>query len=249
MGLKVERVSRFIILGMACIDGGVSGDEDGETANEGSSVTLNSGLTELSKDDVIQWGFGKESTLIAEINKQADRITYYDVFGGRFTDRLKLDEQTGSLTITNITNEQTGYYKRIIKGVSKRLLLIVHAGDISVKEGASVTLNTNIAESGEGDFTEWLFIAKNKTVAIAYSTSGFVIFYKSAVQGIFRNKLKMDKQTGSLTITNVTHEQTGKYVFMTSNEGVHRSFNLTVSGLNNKYCPMAWDQHGDPRAS
>ncbi|XDV22754.1 hypothetical protein PO909_027587, partial [Leuciscus waleckii] len=64
---------------------------------EGHSVTLNSDLTEMKDDDVIQWRFGDENTLIAEINVTADRITVYDdVLDGRFRDRLKLDNQTGS---------------------------------------------------------------------------------------------------------------------------------------------------------
>ncbi|XDV22894.1 hypothetical protein PO909_027664, partial [Leuciscus waleckii] len=69
---------------------------------EGDSVSLNSGLTEMKDDDVIQWRFGDENTVIAEINVTAGRITVYDdVLDGRFRDRLKLDNQTGSLTITN----------------------------------------------------------------------------------------------------------------------------------------------------
>ncbi|KAK9967108.1 hypothetical protein ABG768_001525, partial [Culter alburnus] len=80
------------------------------SVKEGDSVTLNSDLTEKKDDDVIQWRF--ENTLIAEINKRVDRFTVYDDdLDGRFRDRLKLDNQTGSLTITNITTEHAGEYK------------------------------------------------------------------------------------------------------------------------------------------
>jgi len=59
---------------------------------EGDSVSLNSDLTEIKDDDVIQWMFGDGNTLIAEINVTADRFTVYDdVLDGRFRDRLKLD--------------------------------------------------------------------------------------------------------------------------------------------------------------
>ncbi|XDV22860.1 hypothetical protein PO909_027648 [Leuciscus waleckii] len=79
---------------------------------EGDSVSLNSPLTEMKDDDVIQWRIGDENTVIAEINKRSDRITVYDdVLDGRFRDRLKLDNQTGSLTITNTTTEHAGDYK------------------------------------------------------------------------------------------------------------------------------------------
>ncbi len=86
---------------------------------EGDSVTLNSSLSELIDDDLIQWRFGIEITLLAEINKMADRISVYDdVLDGRFRNRLKLDKQTGSLTITNTTTEDTGRYLLLINHVS-----------------------------------------------------------------------------------------------------------------------------------
>ncbi|KAL0161677.1 hypothetical protein M9458_045402, partial [Cirrhinus mrigala] len=79
----------------------------------GDSVTLNSSLTEIMDEDVIQWRFGySEKTIIAEINKRADSMTVYDdVLDGRFKDRLKLDNQTGSLTITNIRTTDSGVYE------------------------------------------------------------------------------------------------------------------------------------------
>ncbi|XP_067253121.1 CD48 antigen-like [Chanodichthys erythropterus] len=77
---------------------------------KGDSVTLNPDLTEIKDDDVIQWRF--ERTLIAEINVTANRVTVIDdVLDGRFRDRLKLDNQTGSLTITNTTMKHAGEYE------------------------------------------------------------------------------------------------------------------------------------------
>ncbi|KTF88984.1 hypothetical protein cypCar_00037883 [Cyprinus carpio] len=79
---------------------------------EGDSVTLNSDLTEVMDDDLILWRFGPENTLIAEIDVLADSMTVFDdVLDGRFRDRLKLDDQTGSLTITNTRTEHAGRYK------------------------------------------------------------------------------------------------------------------------------------------
>uniref|UniRef100_A0A8C1H8W8 Immunoglobulin domain-containing protein n=1 Tax=Cyprinus carpio carpio TaxID=630221 RepID=A0A8C1H8W8_CYPCA len=78
---------------------------------EGESVSINSGLTEMMDDDVILWRFWIEETLIAEINKEVDSFTVYDVLDGRFRDRLKLNKQTGYLIITNTTTEHTGTYE------------------------------------------------------------------------------------------------------------------------------------------
>ncbi|ROL54759.1 SLAM family member 5 [Anabarilius grahami] len=80
------------------------------SVKEGDSFTLNSPLTEMKDNDVIQWRFG--NTLIAEINKLNNRITVNDDdLDGRFRDRLKLDNQTESLTITNFTMKHAGDYK------------------------------------------------------------------------------------------------------------------------------------------
>ncbi|XP_039538311.1 SLAM family member 5-like isoform X1 [Pimephales promelas] len=83
---------------------------------EGDSVTLLAGLIETQRIDLILWTFGPESTRIAQINRPNNKISYYDVLDGRFRDRLKLDHQTGSLTITNTTTEHDGLYELQIFG-------------------------------------------------------------------------------------------------------------------------------------
>ncbi|XP_026121253.1 uncharacterized protein LOC113100976 [Carassius auratus] len=81
------------------------------SAMEGDSVTLYTDVTEIQKADLILWTFGSDSTRIAQINRISNKISLYeDVLDGRFRDRLKLDDQTGSLTITNISTEHTGVY-------------------------------------------------------------------------------------------------------------------------------------------
>ncbi|XP_048038213.1 SLAM family member 9-like, partial [Megalobrama amblycephala] len=95
---------------------------------EGDSVTLNSDLTEIDDEDLILWRFGAENTLIVKISLLEGRITVYgDVLDGRFRDRLKLDHQTGSLTITNITTEHAGDYQLLTNSVRKSFTLTVHA--------------------------------------------------------------------------------------------------------------------------
>ncbi|KAI2667066.1 hypothetical protein H4Q32_031030 [Labeo rohita] len=76
---------------------------------EGDSVTLNTDLTEVQKYLLIQWLFG--STRIAEFDKLTQTNSTYDGPDERFRDRLKLDHQTGSLTITNTRTTDSGLYK------------------------------------------------------------------------------------------------------------------------------------------
>ncbi|KAL1252070.1 hypothetical protein QQF64_019866, partial [Cirrhinus molitorella] len=172
----------------------------------GDSVTLNSGLTEIKEDGQIQWRF--ENTLIAEINKQTGSMTVYDdVLDGRFRDRLKLDNQTGSLTITNIRIEHTGRYELQSKTVEKTFRLIV-CDEIPMKEGDSVTLNSDLNQIMANDWIIWMFT--NNLIAQINKWLGFIV-YDDVLDGRFRDRLKLDNQTGSLTITNTTTEHAGVY--------------------------------------
>uniref|UniRef100_A0A8C1QT00 Immunoglobulin V-set domain-containing protein n=1 Tax=Cyprinus carpio TaxID=7962 RepID=A0A8C1QT00_CYPCA len=86
---------------------GVFGD-DVVTVMEGDSVTLHTDITKKEHDKVL-WYF--EDTRIALINGRPNTSCLYDGEGGRFRDRLKVDYETGSLTITDIRSEHTGRYE------------------------------------------------------------------------------------------------------------------------------------------
>uniref|UniRef100_A0A8C1TE83 Ig-like domain-containing protein n=1 Tax=Cyprinus carpio TaxID=7962 RepID=A0A8C1TE83_CYPCA len=101
-----------VLFGLCCLIGVF-----GESVMEGDSVTLNTELTEIHGEKEIMWKFGAEKTMIAEISGVYGICYTFDVPDGRFRDRLKLDNQTGSLTITNITTEHAGLYEVEISGV------------------------------------------------------------------------------------------------------------------------------------
>ncbi|XP_016115260.1 SLAM family member 9-like [Sinocyclocheilus grahami] len=174
----------------------------------------------MMDDDVIQWRFGNGNILIAEINKRADSMTVYDdVLYGRFRDRLKLDNQTGSLTITNTRIRQAGRYKLQINSVRNYFTLIVY-DEISVLEGDSVTLNSGLPEIVEGDQIQWWFGHKSSLIAEINQQADDI-----TVNNQFRHK--QDNQTGSLTITNTTTEDAGRYKLQINS--VSKSFSLTVN--------------------
>ncbi|XP_056614589.1 natural killer cell receptor 2B4-like isoform X2 [Triplophysa dalaica] len=75
---------------------------------EGDPVTLNTDLTDVQEDLQILWLVGPKEIRIADIRRQKPN-TYIET--GRYGDKLKLDSQTGSLTITNIRITDTGLYK------------------------------------------------------------------------------------------------------------------------------------------
>ncbi|KAI2647774.1 SLAM family member 9 [Labeo rohita] len=170
---------------------------------EGDSAILKSGLTEIMGDDLIQWRFWIKNTLIAEISKRANSMTVYDdLFDGRFRDRLKLDNQTGSLIIINTTTEHAGVYKVLINHLSKNFILTVHDGlnSVSVKEGDSVTLNSDL-KMKDNDQMLWAFLNETNLIAEINKHTKRTTVYDDVLDGRFRDRLKLNKQTGFLTIT------------------------------------------------
>ncbi|KAL1251727.1 hypothetical protein QQF64_019523, partial [Cirrhinus molitorella] len=84
---------------------------------EGDSVTLETDVNEVHQADDILWKFESKKPLIAKLKKQQQNVSTFDGPDGIFRDRLKLDIQTGFLTITNITTAHAGLYKLEISGV------------------------------------------------------------------------------------------------------------------------------------
>lgn len=94
--------------------------EVGETKKlsvlEGDSIILHPGFTEIHKVDLMMWMYGAQKSIIAKLSGGKNPIiSVYDVDDGRFGDRLQLDNQTGSLTISDIRTKHSGDYQlRII---------------------------------------------------------------------------------------------------------------------------------------
>ncbi|XP_058618046.1 uncharacterized protein LOC131531355 isoform X2 [Onychostoma macrolepis] len=107
---------------------------------EGESVTLNTDLIEIREGDDILWKYGAGKSLIAKINRAYGIFSTSDSPDGRFRDRLKLDNQTGSLTITNITTQHAGHYKVKIRRAitsSKKFSASVYAVTVLLPQTVS----------------------------------------------------------------------------------------------------------------
>jgi len=90
---------------------GVSDVEiDRLTVKEGASVTLPTNA-KINQKDRIKWFF--QNTRIAQVIVNISSCTDVQCNEGteRFRDRLKLDHQTGSLTISDIQPADSGEYK------------------------------------------------------------------------------------------------------------------------------------------
>ncbi|KAK7136675.1 hypothetical protein R3I93_016883 [Phoxinus phoxinus] len=117
----------FCCLCCCCLVGVFAGTDELKSVSvmEGDSVSLNSGLTEIQKDEQIIWTFNR--SLLA-INNGVNN-TIPDDLDERFRDRLKLDKKTGSLTIMNIRTEHAGVYE--VK-ISRRSSSSTHRFNVTV---------------------------------------------------------------------------------------------------------------------
>nr|CAM73172.1 unnamed protein product [Danio rerio]CAM73174.1 unnamed protein product [Danio rerio] len=106
----------FICFCCSCLFGVFADSGVVKSVMEGDSVTLESGVAELQAIDVVKWNFGHEKKTIARINKEAGISSTSDGDAVGFRDRLKLDHQTGSLTIMNTRTADSGLYQLIISG-------------------------------------------------------------------------------------------------------------------------------------
>lgn len=103
-----------------CVSPGVFGAETDNTETVsvmvGDSVTLDTDIETIKRNDDIVWMFGPDSpdTLIAEIIKWAYMFSVYVNEQVPFKDSLQLDQHTGSLTIKNTRYEHSGVYKLTI---------------------------------------------------------------------------------------------------------------------------------------
>ncbi len=98
---------------------GVDADEVSVSVMVGDSVTLNTDVTEVPNYTKIIWRFDDE--IIARMNEVDGNPSIYYGLVAIFRDRLKLDKQTGSLTITNIRTEHIGCYSVDIKSEDAKL--------------------------------------------------------------------------------------------------------------------------------
>ncbi len=99
---------------------------------------------------------------------------------------------------------------------------------VSVLEGDSVSLNSGFTEMMDDDLIRWRFGDENTVIAEINVMDGSMTVYDDVLDERFRDRLKLDHQTGSLIITNTRTEHTGLYKLQTNS--VSKSFSLSVYG-------------------
>ncbi len=114
------------------------------SVTEGDSVTLQTNVTKLQNTTLITWTFRYPETRIAILNREEGIVSTSEGDAAGFRDRLKLDHQTGSLTITNTRTTDSGLYTVNIKPDTK-----------------TTTYRFNVTVSGESQLHMCLFCQYN----------------------------------------------------------------------------------------
>ncbi|XP_016097437.1 uncharacterized protein [Sinocyclocheilus grahami] len=197
---------------------------------EGDSVTLQSDVSEVQRDDLIVWRFGDKGILLAKIDVETNETSLNDA-DERFRDRLKLREAR-SLTIKKTRTTDSGLYEVQIRGSesSQRFLLSVsepiEEEKVSMADGESVTLKTKTVLK-EDDKVQWWYHDDNDLIAeISGETNGIFDGFDKR----FRSKLVLDDKTGDLTINNTMSNHSGLYILEISSETrrINKRFIVTV---------------------
>ncbi|XP_052445048.1 uncharacterized protein LOC127986823 isoform X2 [Carassius gibelio] len=200
---------------------GVDAEVKSVSVMEGDSVTLHTDDTEVPRHSKIIWKFDDE--IIAKMNEADGNPSTYDGPGAIFKDRLKLDKQTGSLTITNIRPEHIGYYSVDIRSTDAKLKTFqvsVHDAveSVSVMEGDSLTLHNGVRVQGS-DQIVWKF--KDQVIPIAC--------LNGPDDTQWRN-IHLKDQTQDLVFSNIRSDQTGVYTveINTISMILHRKYRIAL---------------------
>ncbi|XP_056615874.1 uncharacterized protein LOC130430746 [Triplophysa dalaica] len=207
---------------------------DSESVNDGGSVTLHNHLTKLHTDDLIVWMF--KDRHIANVNRAVNRDPVYEP-DVRFTDRLKMNPQTGDLTITHITSELTGLYQLDIIREKTETMFQTFNVSLSpkvkmVKERDSVSIHIDVTEEQRNEKIHWKIKHNNSLVAEIITENRKIS--TPFIEERFRDRLKLDDQTGDLIITHMKNEDSGQYeadvTIGSITHTIHKTFSFTDSG-------------------
>ncbi|XP_051745243.1 uncharacterized protein LOC127509922 isoform X2 [Ctenopharyngodon idella] len=209
------------------------------TVMEGDSVTLHTNLTEVLNDDTILWLFGPKDLLISQIRRKDDLTPVFFTDDAGFRGRLQVDQKTGSLTIRNTRIRHSGQYKLTIsremtttKIFNVTVIGVVGETDgmksVSVTEGESVTLR-NDAEIHKDALMLWRFGDKGVLLAKIDIEANETSLHDADER--FGDRLQLDLQTGSLSITNTRTNDSGLYELQIRGIESSRRFLLSVSAV------------------
>ncbi|XP_073700592.1 natural killer cell receptor 2B4-like [Garra rufa] len=210
----------------------VFGDADimkSVSVTEGDSVSLNTGVTEVGRDDQILWMFGPKETRIAELYKHSiDMFSSNEIFG----DRLTMDSFTGSLTIRNIRTTDSGLYKRQIRsnrGNSDKTLSVIVYAHLPVPV---ITSNSSNCSSSSGSS-----VSKYSVVCLVMNVSHVTLsWYKG---NSLLSSISVSDFSISLSLPlEVEYQDKNTYSCVINNPIRNQTQSLEISGLCQTYAAV-----------
>ncbi|XP_077081412.1 uncharacterized protein LOC143735215 [Siphateles boraxobius] len=211
---------------------------------EGDSVTLHTDVTEIQRDGVIEWRFGED--LIARISSESNKNIVL-VCPNRQT--LLLDHQTGDLKIRKVRITDFGLYKLEIncdRGISYKTFSLTGVNNlvsdgvkfVPVLERDSVILSPGLTAIQRDAQITWKF----KGTVIGQLKNQTAEIIANVLDGRFEDRLHLNRQNGSLIITNVRPNTSGPYEVDITKSGssytTHKTFRVTIIDGGNRLSVM-----------
>lgn len=178
------------------------------SVSKGDSVVLHTNITEIQKDEEIVWRFKKEHVIARIIKDKQIFSTFDNEADGIFKGKLHLN-RNGNLIITNIGPNTSGIYELDVKGkyhtLHNSFNVTIRDGEnqLSVKMGDSVILESGV-ELDDDDLVQWRL--EDFVIAEINQTVHSYVHDER-----FRDRLKLDNETGSLIIDNIRNTDCGVY--------------------------------------
>ncbi|XP_065099370.2 cell adhesion molecule CEACAM3-like [Paramisgurnus dabryanus] len=194
-------------------------------AMKGRSVTL---LTKvkIQQGDEVTWTSKDKTSLVTGMNRDDSETSYTD--DERFRDRLEMNPETGELTITDIRQTDEGVYTLQLTKADGKITYRIFNVDVIAKaqgnnkiqpisveamQGTCVTLYTKV-KIQERDKMKWTSEDKSTLVAGMNGDDSKTLYTEDER---FRDRLKMNAQTGDLIIRDIRERDKGVYTLQLIN--------------------------------
>ncbi|XP_057181350.1 uncharacterized protein LOC130548527 [Triplophysa rosa] len=213
---------------------GYSGEVKSVSVMEGDSVTLHNNVTDIQRGDVIEWLFGPQETRIATIYTDFSETDV--VHDGMFRDKLQVDDHTGSLTITNITTQHSGLYHMIFISSSGYIREPSYRFNVTVYEHVQCFSSTEavirlVLSALVGVATVAVVVYEIRSTLTTERQERYTMVRIQSFDS-FRDRLHMDDQTGSLTITDITTQHSGLWTLNIRDDDSLRDDNMLETLFN-----------------
>nr|XP_046228156.1 uncharacterized protein LOC124050057 isoform X3 [Scatophagus argus]XP_046228160.1 uncharacterized protein LOC124050057 isoform X3 [Scatophagus argus] len=190
----------------------LSAEREQVTKRDGETVTLHINKTTDPLKNYL-WNYGPQHsgqapTLFIVTNREVTVVN-----GTRFGNRLHIDVETGSITISNLTTKDTGVFQVQIftknNSLAQNFNLTVQDNNVipvNVLVGNNVTLDPGVKQLQKEHKVFWTLGEDCSGKLIAH-LKNFEIFIEES----FKDVLQLKSQTGALSIIGVTKNHTGFY--------------------------------------